>query len=351
MKVKLSDVSGKATSSYAQKDIERLSGDYPVYGASGFIKNIDTFQQEKEYIAVVKDGAGVGRTFYLPAKSSVIGTLQYILPKKNIAPKFLYYAIKAMKLERYYTGATIPHIYYKDYQNEELELPDMEQQREIVCLLEKIEDILEKREKQLQELDNLVKSRFVELFGDPVSNSCHLPEATLPELGEFGRGVSKYRPRNAPELLGGSYPLIQTGEVASANLYVTSYSNTYSEMGYRQSKMWNKGTLCITIAANIAKTAILGFDACFPDSIVGFNANERANNIYIHYWFSFFQTILEEQAPESAQKNINLKILSELKVIVPSVDKQNEFIAFVHQVDKLKLHIDFSSKIDFTMKT
>ena len=175
------------------------------------------------------------------------------------------------------------------------------------------------------------------MFGDPVSHSCRLPEATLPELGEFGRGVSKHRPRNAPELLGGSYPLIQTGEVASANLYVTSYSNTYSEMGFRQSKMWNKGTLCITIAANIAKTAILGFDACFPDSVVGFNANERANNIYIHYWFSFFQTILEAQAPESAQKNINLKILSELKVIVPSVDKQNEFAAFVQQTDKLEL--------------
>ncbi|EOS35724.1 hypothetical protein C808_04465 [Lachnospiraceae bacterium M18-1] len=130
--------------------------------------------------------------------------------------------------------------------------------------------------------------------------------------------------------------MIQTGEVAAANLYITSYVNTYSELGYQQSKMWKKGTLCITIAANIAKTAILGFDACFPDSIVGFNANEKANNVFIHYWFSFFQKILESQAPESAQKNINLKILSELKVIVPPIEKQEEFSGFVHQVDKLR---------------
>ena len=182
------------------------------------------------------------------------------------------------------------------------------------------------------------KARFIELFGDPVSNSYGLPEATLSDLGEFGRGVSKHRPRNDIKLLGGKYPLIQTGDVANAGLYITSYGNTYSELGLRQSKMWDKGTLCITIAANIAKTAILEFDACFPDSVVGFIANERTNNIFIHYWFSFFQEILESQAPESAQKNINLKILSELKVIVPEKRKQDEFASFVKLTDKSKYY-------------
>jgi type I restriction enzyme S subunit len=175
-----------------------------------------------------------------------------------------------------------------------------------------------------------------------VNNPKGWSEMTLPELGEFGRGVSKHRPRNAPELLGGIYPLIQTGEVAAANLYITSYDNTYSEIGFQQSKMWDRGTLCITIAANIAKTAILGFDACFPDSVVGFNANEKTCNIFIHYWFSFFQAILESQAPESAQKNINLKILSELKVIVPPITLQNQFAAFVEQVDKSKYYSSLS---------
>ena len=131
--------------------------------------------------------------------------------------------------------------------------------------------------------------------------------------------------------------MIQTGDVANAGLYITSYSSTYSELGLKQSKMWEKGTLCITIAANIAKTAILEFDACFPDSVVGFIGNERTNNIFIHYWFSFFQAILESQAPESAQKNINLKTLSELKVIVPEKKKQDQFAAFVAQTDKYEI--------------
>ena len=180
------------------------------------------------------------------------------------------------------------------------------------------------------------KARFVEMFGNPVINTYGLPEAILSELGELGRGISKHRPRNDPKLLGGEYPLVQTGDVANAGLYITSYNSTYSELGLRQSKLWKKGTLCITIAANIAKTSILEFDACFPDSIVGFIANEKTNNIFIHYWFSFFQSILESQAPESAQKNINLKILSELKVIMPKKEKQDDFIVFIDQVNKSK---------------
>ena len=180
------------------------------------------------------------------------------------------------------------------------------------------------------------KARFVEMFGDPVTNTYELPIAILSELGALGRGISKHRPRNDPKLLGGEYPLVQTGDVANAGLYITSYNSTYSELGLRQSKLWKKGTLCITIAANIAKTSILEFDACFPDSIVGFIANEKTNNIFIHYWFSFFQSILESQAPESAQKNINLKILSELKVIMPKKEKQDDFIVFIDQVNKSK---------------
>ena len=233
----------------------------------------------------------------------------------------------------------------------EMTIPDIsvEQQKFCSSVLDKLHKLIQMRQQELQKLDEFIKARFVELFGDPVSNSYGLPEATLPDLGEFGRGVSKHRPRNDIKLLGGKYPLIQTGDVANAGLYITSYSSTYSELGLKQSKMWDKGTLCITIAANIAKTAILEFDACFPDSVVGFIANERTNNIFVHYWFSFFQAILESQAPESAQKNINLKILSELKVIVPEKRKQDQFASFVKLTDKsefVKLVVIFCNNED-----
>lgn len=232
----------------------------------------------------------------------------------------------------------------------EIPLPPLDEQRKIAAVLDKVSSLIAKRRQQLDKLDELIKARFVEMFGDPVSNSLNFPLLSLPQLGEFGRGVSKHRPRNAPELLGGKYPLIQTGEVANSELYISSYENTYSEFGFKQSKMWKSGTLCITIAANIAKTAILAFDACFPDSVVGFVANEKTNNIFIHYWFGFFQQILEAQAPESAQKNINLKILSELEVIVPPIELQNQFATFVEQTEKTKTTISKSLEKLETLK-
>ena len=259
----------------------------------------------------------------------------------NINAKYLDYCIQCRNQDMFTRfvkrgsrqGKTVD---LKRWLTYEVPVYDKESQKEIVNHLNRVHSLIELRQKQLEKLDELIKARFVEMFGDPVSNSFGLPEATLPELGEFGRGVSKHRPRNDPKLLSGEYPLIQTGDVANAGLYITSYDSTYSELGLKQSKMWDKGTLCITIAANIAKTAILEFDACFPDSVVGFTANEKTSNVFIHYWFSFFQAILESQAPESAQKNINLKILSELKVIVPEKEKQNEFVEFIKQVDKSK---------------
>lgn len=166
----------------------------------------------------------------------------------------------------------------------EIELPTIEEQREIASILDQLDAIIEKRHDELNMIEQLVKSRFIELFGDPVYNTKKLPTKRLAELGSLDRGRSQHRPRNAPELLGGPYPLIQTGEVANAGLYITGYSNTYSELGLKQSKMWKAGTLCITIAANIAQTSILTFDACFPDSVVGFIPGDSISAIYMHYW-------------------------------------------------------------------
>lgn len=267
----------------------------------------------------------INRPFFLGADGTKI--LKSKIPNANY--KYLYYALKNAKIPN--TGY---NRHFKWLKQISISFPEHHKQSMIVEILDKLEDSIDNYNTILGLLDKLVKARFIEMFGDPVSNSKHLPLKTLPQLGTFGRGVSKYRPRNAPELLNGPYPLIQTGDIANSELYIKNYNNTYSEVGLKQSKMWDKGTLCITIAANIAKTAILQFDACFPDSVVGFNGNNLTNNIFVHYWFSFFQEILENQAPESAQKNINLKILSELQIITPDIIEQNQFADFVHQVDK-----------------
>ena len=209
-------------------------------------------------------------------------------------------------------------------------------QLRIAEVLDRSEDLRATRRAALAQLDTLTQAIFLDLFGDPVVNLRRWPIKKLSNVGTLDRGVSKHRPRNAPELLGGPYPLVQTGEVANSDGYIRSHKSTYSQAGLRQSKMWPAGTLCITIAANIAKTGILTFDACFPDSVVGFCNEEQATVEFIRIWLSFLQRRLEEAAPESAQKNINLATLRDLDVPLPPIDRRMEFARRVAAVEKQK---------------
>jgi type I restriction enzyme S subunit len=145
------------------------------------------------------------------------------------------------------------------------------------------------------------------------------------DVGQLDRGRSRHRPRDAAELYGGQYPFIQTGDVANSGGYISRYTQTYSEAGLAQSRLWDAGTLCITIAANIANTGILQFDACFPDSVVGFVPNNLVTTEYIRGWLSFLQPTIEANAPQAAQKNINLEILRNLPVPVPPIDIQQRY--------------------------
>lgn len=152
------------------------------------------------------------------------------------------------------------------------------------------------------------------------------------ELGTLERGRSKHRPRNDPKLFGGKYPFIQTGDVARSGMYITEHTQTLSEVGAEQSKLFPKGTLCITIAANIGDVSILTYDCCFPDSVVGFTPNERTLSEYIYYLMSTLQREIEASAPATAQKNINLRILNDLLLDIPSVAEQTQI---VNQVEYL----------------
>lgn len=207
----------------------------------------------------------------------------------------------------------------------EIPLPPLPEQRRIAAILDQADALRAKRRAALAQLDKLTQAIFVEMFGDPVMNPRGWPRVKFGAVGRLDRGVSKHRPRNAPELMGGAYPLIQTGDVANSDGYIRDYRSTYSEVGLKQSKLWPVGTLCITIAANIAKTGILHFEACFPDSVVGFTAADSATVEFVRVWLSFLQKTLEDTAPESAQKNINLAILRDLDIPLPPLDARRQF--------------------------
>lgn len=164
IKKKISDLCDKGTSSLAKKDLLGKSGPYPVYGADGMVGKVDFFQQDKKYIAIIKDGAGVGRVYRFDEKTSILGTMQYILPKDSIDYSFLYYALKSISYDKYIKGATIPHIYFKDYSCEEIPLPAMEEQKKIAARLDAVSDLLAKQKQLLSEQDTLIQSLFYDMF-------------------------------------------------------------------------------------------------------------------------------------------------------------------------------------------
>jgi type I restriction enzyme, S subunit len=158
--------------------------------------------------------------------------------------------------------------------------------------------------------------------------------ARFPELGIFGRGKSKHRPRNDVVLFdGGTHPLIQTGDVARSKGVIRTYTNKYNDTGLAQSMKWPAGTLCITIAANIADSGILSFDACFPDSVVGFiPASMFKNARYFEYFMRTARANLLEFAPATAQKNINLEILNAVLIPIPPLAEQDRIVAKVDEL-------------------
>ncbi|HAZ3471382.1 TPA: restriction endonuclease subunit S [Escherichia coli] len=157
----------------------------------------------------------------------------------------------------------------------------------------------------------------------------------LSDLGEVNRGKSKHRPRDAAFLYGGNYPFIQTGDVKASDGRITSYNQTYSEEGLKQSRLWPSETMCITIAANIAETGILTFPACFPDSIIGFIADKKQCDVFfIEYMFRLLKKRIQSQANGSVQDNINLQTLERIIFPVPKLEIQKKISSFLRKFDE-----------------
>lgn len=194
-------------------------------------------------------------------------------------------------------------------------------------------------------------NKTVRVATEPFSLPEHWSWARFPQLGEFGRGKSKHRPRNDPSLFeGGTHKLIQTGDVARSDGIIATYSALYNEAGLAQSKLWPAGTLCITIAANIADSGILGFDACFPDSVVGLIPDaEFPSAKYFEYFLRTAKDHLDTFATATAQKNINLGVLEKLMIPLPPAEEQKRIVAKIDELmvlcDTLKTSLRASQEI------
>ena len=339
IRVKLEDVCERGTSNLKMSDVTDLSGNYPIYGAAGYIGNVDFYHQINPYVAIVKDGAGIGRAMLCPAQSSIIGTMQYLLPKKNILPRYLYYVVKYMHLEKYFTGATIPHIYFKDYKNETFNLEALERQKEIVTVLEKCEKVIEYRKRELNELDSLIKARFVEMFGDLRTNEKGWKIKTFNELSYLITDGEHATPRRTSE---GIY-LLSARNILNHSLQLEDVDYIDQEEYDRIAKkvIPQEGDVLISCSGTVGRCcsvpANLKFQMVRSAALIRFK--EELNPIFAEYMITsnYLQEQINRSKTASSQANLFQGKIKELKGFIPPIELQREFLLFVTQVTKSKV--------------
>ena len=340
MRVKLEDVCERGTSSLMQKDIVDKNGKYPVYGASGRIGSMETYQQEHQTVAVVKDGAGIGRTMLLPEKSSIIGTMQYLIPKNCIEPEYLYYAVKYMHLEKYFSGATIPHIYFRDYKTEEFNLHNKTEQQEIISTLKRVEAVISNRREQLAMLDELVKARFVEMFGD---KNYHYESLINLILDGTSLSYGIVQPGNDGT---GDMGVLRPVDIVDGKLTMSSikYIDRSIGEGFKKTEL-DGDELLITVRGTTGITALTdgrfaGMNVTRGIAVIRYN-RKKINPLYLNAYFNTdeSQRYIQEHTRGATLQQINLSDLRIQRIMLPPLSLQNQFAAFVAEVDKSKVEV------------
>lgn len=259
--------------------------------------------------------------------------------------RYLYMFLRTQDFTELSRATTVPSLRKGDIENLTVPFAPLSEQKRIADKLDAILARIDACRERLDRIPAILKrfrqavlaaatsGKLTEDWRSTNSTKVEWETVQFADIGELSRGKSKHRPRNDSQLYGGSYPFIQTGDIAQSRGRITTHSQTYSELGLAQSKLWPSGTVCITIAANIADTAILSYPACFPDSVVGFIANpEKCLAEFIKWSIDVMSEQIESFAPATAQKNINLAILNDIEFLCPLIEEQTEIVRRVESL-------------------
>lgn len=345
--IELGELCDKGTSNLAQKDLLIDSGRYPVYGAAGEITKVDFYQQSKPYLGIVKDGAGVGRVMRLPSNSSVIGTLQYIFPKENVDLKYLYYLIKYLDLGKSNTGATIPHIYFKDYKKRKVKVKSYSEQKHIGEIFELLDMQLNTYKNTLKQYNLLVKSRFDEFN----KTNRHVKKLKLEDVcssivrGPFGSALK------VENFVKKSASSVKVYEQANAIQSSASIGSRYiSKDHYESLKRFRcmPGDIIMSCSGTIGKLFILPSNAekgIINQALCKFTLGKYLlPEIFLLYMNVLINNI---ETKGSGIKNISaVKFIKNLEIPVPSIELQQKLLIELNQINKLKA--DVQKSIDET---
>lgn len=337
--IELAELCDKGSSNLVQKDLVFDSGIYPVYGAPGEITKVDFFHQRKPYLGLIKDGAGVGRVMQLPANSSVIGTIQYIFPKENVDLKYLYYLIKYLDLGKSNTGATIPHIYFKDYKKRKVKVREYGKQKHIGQILELIDSHLSAYKNVLEQYDLLIKSRFVEMFGIFNVNTNNQNTIKFKDLIE----QNNTNEDDLVWLLNLDMIKANTGEIVE-KVYINRQNIPTSSISFK------KGTVLYSkLRPYLNKVVIADENGYGTSELIPLNSYKNGLTAeYLAYYLrqDSFVEYIKDKVTGAKMPRVAMDVLRSIDIVQPNYVYQEQFSSFVYQINKLKS--DVQKSIDET---
>ena len=345
----------------------KMQGDIPYWGANSIIDYVNDYLIDYEVVLLGEDGAPFfDKTkpvaFYSNGKIWPNNHIHILKSQKDMDSRFLVNSLNIVDYKNYIKGSTRDKLTQADMKEIIIQIPKLKnEQIKISKFLDEktaqFDSIISKKEALIEKLEEAKKSLISEVVTGKVkvvksSDGYELVERKKEEMKDSGvgwlgdipkkwnvkkikyiskiyRGKFNHRPRNDPEFYDGEYPFIQTGDVANSNMYITKYTQTLNKKGYSVSKEFPKGTLIMTIAANIGDIAILDFNACFPDSIVGFTPNNNIDIKFMYYIYSIMKEEFMSTAIINTQMNLNVERIENLFIVVPNIEKQKIIVDYI----------------------
>ena len=326
---RLKELLEKKSSSISINQLEDNSGDYPLYGASGFLKGIDFYEMDCDYISIVKDGSGVGNISFHEKNTSVVNTSQYILPKENVDLNFIYYLLQTINLDKYKTGSTIPHIYFKDYSIEKVNIPELNEQKKIGLLFRNIDIKLETLERKYAFYQNFKKYFMQQIFTQKLRFANFTEEWKTVKIKDIFDERSE-KGFSDLELLSVTLNdgVIKRSEIESkdnSNENKSNYKHVLpDDIVYNSMRMW-QGASGVSSYEGIVSPA---YTILIP---------KNAYSKFFGYYFKTNEMIHQfkkySQGLTSDTWNLKYPLISEIKIKIPSIDEQKEITNVFETID------------------
>ncbi|MBU2576342.1 MAG: restriction endonuclease subunit S [Nanoarchaeota archaeon] len=323
----LGKVCEKGSSNISLNKIKDNEGEYSIYGAKGFLKKVDFYHQDKPYISIIKDGAGVGRINLQKEKSSVIGTLQYLIPSNEVNINFLYYFLLGIDFKKYSCGAAIPHIYFKDYSKEEIPIPSLPTQKQIVKILDKtfesISKSKENAEKNLKNAKELFGSYLEEVFSNPKKD---WEEKKLGEVCGVIAGQSpegKYYNKNGEGL-----PFYQ-----GKKEYGLKYLGKPNTWTTRITKEAEKGDILMSVRAPVGPINFSTQKICIGRGLAAIRGEKKIDREFLFYHLLKHEKSITGNTG-AVFNSINKSQIENINLIVPSLSEQTLIVSKLDSLSK-----------------